>query len=122
VTSTPQTDLFNRTVSLPAGKVVGGGTVLNGMVFMRGSKEDYDRWEELGNPGWNFADLLPYFKKAEVFTPPSKELVRIWGVGDVMEFHGERGHVHSSFPKFVWPSTRMGPHGFACFGKSTNGS
>lgn len=53
----------NRSVSIPQGKVVGGSTKLNRMVFDRGSKHDYDRWAALGNEGWGFDDLLPYFKK-----------------------------------------------------------
>jgi len=43
--------------------VVGGGTVVNGMFFARGAAADYDAWEQLGNPGWGWDGLLPYFKK-----------------------------------------------------------
>lgn len=50
-------------VPIPQGKIVGGSTKLNRMVFDRGSKSDYDGWETLGNKGWNFAGLLPYIKK-----------------------------------------------------------
>jgi len=62
-TSIPQAGLDNRTSPLHTGAVVGGGTVVNGMFFNRGSAGDYDVWEELGNPGWGWSDLLPYFKK-----------------------------------------------------------
>lgn len=62
-TSTPQEGLGNRTSQLHTGAVVGGGTVVNGMFFARGSAADYDAWERLGNPGWGWKDLLPYFKK-----------------------------------------------------------
>lgn len=55
--------LGGREVSIPAGKVVGGSTQLNRMVFDRGSKSDYDRWSALGNEGWDWESLLPYFKK-----------------------------------------------------------
>jgi hypothetical protein len=55
--------LNGREVSIPAGKVVGGSTQLNRMVFDRGSKSDYDRWSALGNKGWDWESLLPYFKK-----------------------------------------------------------
>lgn len=75
------------------------------MVFNRGSKADYDRWEALGNPGWNFENLLPYFKKAEKFTPPDLKLEKEgWDIEWNPAYHGERGHVHSSFAPFVWPS------------------
>jgi choline dehydrogenase-like flavoprotein len=62
-TSTPQPGLNNRTSPVPTAKVVGGASVHNGMFFNRGSKDDYDAWEKLGNPGWAWDDLLPYFKK-----------------------------------------------------------
>lgn len=48
---------------IPQGKVVGGSTKLNRMVFDRGSKSDYNAWETFGNPGWNFEGILPYIKK-----------------------------------------------------------
>lgn len=55
--------LGGRQVSIGQGKVIGGSTKLNRMVFDRGSKSDYDRWETLGNSGWNWESLFPYFKK-----------------------------------------------------------
>ena len=63
-TSTPQQALANRTQGLFTGSVVGGGSVMNGMTFHRGSASDYDAWEQLGNPGWGWDGLFPYFKKA----------------------------------------------------------
>ena len=63
ITSSPQRGLGNRSFSIPAAAVVGGGTAINGMFFDRGSALDYNAWVELGNPGWGWDDLLPYFKK-----------------------------------------------------------
>lgn len=63
ITSTPQQGLNNRTYPVIAAAVVGGGTVINGLFFNRGSALDYDAWEELGNPGWGWEGLLPYFRK-----------------------------------------------------------
>jgi len=54
-----------RKLQWPRGKVLGGSSSLNGLLYVRGQKEDYDRWEELGNKGWSFKDVLPYFKKSE---------------------------------------------------------
>ena len=104
LTGISQPELGNRSVNTPAGKVIGGGTVLNGEVFNRGSKNDYDRWEELGNPGWDFDSFFPYMKKAENFTPPSAEIA-VWDIEYNPQYHGEKGHVHSSYPRFIWPSS-----------------
>jgi choline dehydrogenase-like flavoprotein len=68
LTSVPQPALNNRTFGVPADAVVGGATVINGMFFDRGSAADYDAWESLGNPGWGWNDLLPYFKKVASFS------------------------------------------------------
>lgn len=63
ITSVPQTNLDNRTSSVPASNIVGGGSAINAMFFDRGAKADYDAWAQLGNTGWGWSDLLPYFKK-----------------------------------------------------------
>ncbi|XP_055377390.1 glucose dehydrogenase [FAD, quinone] [Condylostylus longicornis] len=49
----------------PRGKVLGGTSVLNGMMYIRGNREDYDEWEAMGNPGWKYDDVLPFFKMSE---------------------------------------------------------
>src|SRR3569833_2851217 len=60
---TPSTWMGNRTFPLTVGAVVGGGSAINGMTWTRGSRSDYDEWEELGNHGWGWNGLFPYFKK-----------------------------------------------------------
>jgi choline dehydrogenase len=65
--SAPQVKLNARSMILPRGKVLGGGSSINGMMYDRGAPSDYDRWAAMGNRGWSFADVLPYFKRAEHF-------------------------------------------------------
>jgi choline dehydrogenase len=65
--SAPQAQLNNRSLPLPRGKVLGGGSSINAMVYDRGTASDYDRWAGLGNRGWSYADVLPYFKRAESY-------------------------------------------------------
>src|SRR3712207_5441422 len=55
----------DRPLPLPRARVVGGSTTVNGCIWLRGSASDYDDWAALGNPGWSFADLLPYFQRSE---------------------------------------------------------
>jgi len=57
--------LNDRSISWPRGKVLGGSSALNGLLYVRGQAEDYDGWASLGNKGWSYDDVLPYFKKSE---------------------------------------------------------
>lgn len=66
VTYAANPSVQNREVPIPLGKVVGGGTKLNRMAFDSGSTNDYDRWAELGNPGWDWEGLRPYFLKVSL--------------------------------------------------------
>ena len=59
----PQTQLDGNTRPMPQGKVLGGGSILNAMCWNRGGADDYDAWEALGNPGWGWESMLPYFMK-----------------------------------------------------------
>jgi choline dehydrogenase len=64
-TTAPQLDALNRPIYWPRGKVLGGSSCLNGMIYIRGAPADYDHWAYLGNKGWDYAGVLPYFKKSE---------------------------------------------------------
>ncbi len=61
----PEPGLNGRSVFQPRGKVLGGSSSINGLLYIRGQHEDYDRWRQHGNHGWGFDDVLPYFRKAE---------------------------------------------------------
>jgi choline dehydrogenase-like flavoprotein len=86
------------------GAIVGGGSAVNGMFFDRGAASDYDAWKTLGNPGWGFADLLPYFKKSVTFTPPSAEVAaKLDYSWDVDAAYGGKGEIQVSFPPYQFP-------------------
>ncbi|RZF42117.1 hypothetical protein LSTR_LSTR006710 [Laodelphax striatellus] len=70
--------------SWPRGKVIGGSSVLNAMLYIRGNRNDYDRWAALGNKGWSYKDVLPYFKKSEDVRVP--ELMK-------SDYHGTGGYL-----------------------------
>ena len=81
-TSEPEPQLNNRRIWLPRGKVLGGSSSINGMFYMRGHPLDYDTWRQMGNQGWGYGDVLPYFKKMETS----------WrGEG---KYHGASGPLH----------------------------
>jgi len=89
--STPQKHAGNRPLAVPVGRTVGGGSSVNAMVYMRGQPEDYDRWRALGNAGWGWNDVLPYFLKTE-----NNE--RLAG-----PYHGNEGPLYVSDPRYRHP-------------------
>ena len=92
--SAPQRHLDDRVLFLPRGRVLGGGSSINGMVYCRGTASDYDGWAQSGNRGWSYADVLPYFRCAETYEP------------GVDEWHGSDGPVHVSRPMVKHPLAR----------------
>ncbi len=65
----PQLHLDGRSLYTPRGKVLGGSSAINGMVYCRGTRSDYDGWAAAGNDGWSYEEVMPYFKRAESYGP-----------------------------------------------------
>src|SRR5262245_40516120 len=61
----PQPHVDDRAIYYPRGKVLGGCSSTNAMIYIGGHRANYDEWRDLGNPGWGYADVLPYFKRSE---------------------------------------------------------
>jgi choline dehydrogenase len=83
--------LNGRSLNYPRGKVLGGCSSINGMIYMRGQARDYDIWRQLGNVGWGWDDVLPYFRKSEDYA---------WGEN---EFHGAGGEWRVEGQRLSWP-------------------
>jgi choline dehydrogenase len=88
--SEPEPELNNRAIIQPRGKVLGGSSSINGLLYVRGQAADYDHWRQLGNAGWSFEDVLPYFRRAEDQERGADALHGVGGplsVSDVCEPH-----------------------------------
>ena len=86
----PEPELNNRQVIQPRGKVLGGSSSINGLLYIRGQHEDFDHWRQLGNTGWAFTDVLPYFRRSEDQERGADELHGVGGplsVSNVCEPH-----------------------------------
>ena len=63
--SEPEPATNGRRIPVPRGRMLGGSSALNGLAFVRGQAQDFDTWAQLGNPGWSYADVLPFFRRME---------------------------------------------------------
>ncbi|OAD02531.1 GMC oxidoreductase, partial [Mucor lusitanicus CBS 277.49] len=104
VPTTPQENMGNRSLSIATGRLLGGGSAVNGLVWTRGGLKDYDAWEELGNPGWNGSNLFKYFKKVENFHPPTPAQIE-YGATYQKSAHGKNGPIDVSFTNFEFPQS-----------------
>uniref|UniRef100_A0A182N4I5 Glucose-methanol-choline oxidoreductase N-terminal domain-containing protein n=1 Tax=Anopheles dirus TaxID=7168 RepID=A0A182N4I5_9DIPT len=82
--------MVNRQCTIDAGKGVGGSTLINGLLYTRGNRDDYDRWAAAGNDGWSYDELLPYFKKLESMQSPEVD----------QGYHSTEGPVNVEFSPF----------------------
>lgn len=89
----PQNFVNNRKIYIPRGKCLGGSSATNAMAYVRGNARDYDSWQEMGNEGWNYESVLPYFKKSE----------NNFSFND--DFHGKDGELKISLRKEYSKST-----------------
>ncbi|KAF2749668.1 GMC oxidoreductase [Sporormia fimetaria CBS 119925] len=105
--TTPQQALNGRVGDVPASNIAGGGSAINAMFHDRGAKADYDAWAELGNTGWDWNGLLPYFKKAVRFTPPSQAEQQKYGYTYDLSAYGGSGPVDVSYPPFQFPGNKI---------------
>ncbi|MGE3245459.1 MAG: GMC family oxidoreductase [Beijerinckiaceae bacterium] len=87
----PEPHLDNRRIEWPRGKVLGGSSAINGMVYTRGNRYDYDNWAQLGLREWSYEKLLPFFKSFEDFEDGEND------------FHGAGGELPVTTPKTPWP-------------------
>jgi len=87
----PEAGLNGRSIGYPRGKVLGGCSSINGMIYMRGQARDYDHWRQLGNAGWSWDDVLPYFRKSEDQAAVSAD-----------EMHGEGGEWRVENQRLSW--------------------
>jgi choline dehydrogenase len=96
--TTPQAALGGREIYQPRGKVVGGSSAINAMVYARGQAEDFDEWQRLGNPGWGWAEVLAAYKRMEDHALGAS----IWhGAGGPLHVENVAGQVHPLTPLFV---------------------
>ncbi|WP_299840154.1 GMC family oxidoreductase N-terminal domain-containing protein [uncultured Paracoccus sp.] len=87
----PEPGLNGRALNYPRGRVLGGCSSINGMIYMRGQAADYDGWRQAGNPGWGWEDVLPFFRRSERH------------YGEASDLHGTEGELRVEQQRLSWP-------------------
>jgi choline dehydrogenase len=100
----PDPGANNRSIYWPRGKVLGGSSSINGMVYIRGQHQDFDHWRQLGNPGWSASDVLPYFKRAEHQTRGKDD----WHGTDGPLSVSDATYIHPICDAFIDAATELG--------------
>ncbi|KAK1700021.1 GMC oxidoreductase-domain-containing protein [Colletotrichum godetiae] len=122
VTTAPQKYLDGKTRGISQGRVIGGGSVTNGMCWTRGSAADFDSWEELGNRGWGWNGLLPYFKKVETYTMNVDQNIQDrLNIHPDMSVHGTEGPINVAYPDYFYNSSDHVIHGLSEMGIHLSG-
>ncbi|RVT87005.1 choline dehydrogenase [Rhodobacteraceae bacterium CCMM004] len=96
--SEPEPNLGGRRMAVPRGKVIGGSSSVNGMVYVRGHARDFDTWAQMGARGWSYADVLPYFRRMETWHPDA--------AGGDTSWRGTDGPLHVTRARADNPLTR----------------
>ena len=104
----PDAALAGRSGYWPRGRVLGGSSSINGMVFVRGQPQDFDDWAACGNPRWGWADVLPYFKRLEDSDMASGHADDWRGQGGPLHVSDVRPHVHPLCHDFLQAGVEMG--------------
>lgn len=108
--SVPQEHLKGKVISYPRGKTVGGSSAINILGLVYPSQTSIDNWGKLGNEGWDWDRLSPYYRKFQTFHPPSETAKESLGVDYIDQgIQGHTGPVHSSYPDFVNPLVKAWP-------------
>ncbi|KAL2357319.1 aryl-alcohol dehydrogenase [Cryomyces antarcticus] len=105
MTSEPQPTAGGKKYSMPRGKLLGGSSGINYLMYVRGSRKDYDGWASLGNRGWDWEGLSPYFRKHQTLDPPEHEGAdpKFMPHAAKDQNHGTSGPIHTSFNDFYMP-------------------
>lgn len=110
---TNQEHLYGKRVSHSRGKVIGGSSAINALALIYPPRSSIDAWERLGNEGWNWDTLAPYYRKFHTFNRPSKETAEALDTGYIDDkVQGTSGPIQSSFPEFHGPLGKAWPETF----------
>ncbi|KAG7138586.1 GMC oxidoreductase family protein Mala s like [Verticillium longisporum] len=118
----PQTAANDRVFAHIRGKQLGGSSAVNFMFWTHAAQQDIDNWGELGNEGWSWKELAPYYERSETFVPPSQQLTRDLRLEFVdPQAHGYKGPIVNAFPDLHSPLLPAWPRTYETLGLGVNG-